>query len=89
MEHPTSALEPAVRHLLPSLLPSLTFIYPLTPISEFAQGKVDPTEAGKKGGQTSGTAGGDDSSAATGGDYKPTEHGGLKQDGTPDGRVKQ
>jgi hypothetical protein len=61
-----------------------------TPLPEFAQGKVDPHEAGKKGGQTSGTgAGSDDSSAATGGDYKPTEHGGLKKDGSVDGRVKQ
>jgi len=57
---------------------------------EFAQGKVDPHEAGAQGGKASGTTGGDDSgSASTGGDYKPTEHGGLKQDGTPDGRVKQ
>ncbi|MCJ1483905.1 hypothetical protein MMC06_004073 [Schaereria dolodes] len=50
---------------------------------EFAQGKVDPHEAGKAGGQTSGTGTGN-----SGGDnYKPTENDGLKQDGTPDSRV--
>ena len=60
---------------------------------EFAQGKVDPVEAGKAGGHTSGTGSGGSTSgtsgSSSGGDnYKPTEHGGLKEDGTPDGRVK-
>jgi len=31
---------------------------------------------------------GDSGAATSGGDYKPTEHDGLKQDGTPDRRVK-
>ncbi|MCJ1405683.1 hypothetical protein MMC11_008912 [Xylographa trunciseda] len=45
---------------------------------EFAHGQVDPHEAGKAGGQTSGS---------TGEQYKPTENDGLKKDGTEDGRV--
>lgn len=58
---------------------------------EFAQGKVDPHEAGKQGGKSSGTGGtgGSTETSTGGGTYKPTEHGGLKEDGTPDGRVKQ
>lgn len=57
-------------------------------MGEFAGGKVDPVEAGKKGGQTSGSGSG--GSAQSGGDkYKPSEHDGLKQDGTPDKRVQQ
>ncbi|EHK97653.1 hypothetical protein GLAREA_01599 [Glarea lozoyensis ATCC 20868] len=64
---------------------------------QFAQGKVDPHEAGKSGGATSGTGnassgstgGSTGGSDASGGNYKPTEHGGLKEDGTVDGRVKQ
>jgi len=60
---------------------------------EFAQGKVDPVEAGKMGGKSSGggtsdSSSADSSSGSSGGDYKPTEHDGLKKDGTPDGRVK-
>ncbi|TVY71172.1 hypothetical protein LSUE1_G006164 [Lachnellula suecica] len=55
---------------------------------EFAHGKVDPHEAGKQGGQTTGTTSDDSGSAASGGDYKPTEHDGLTKDGKPDGRVK-
>ncbi|ETN36200.1 uncharacterized protein HMPREF1541_08477 [Cyphellophora europaea CBS 101466] len=55
---------------------------------EFAGGKVDPVEAGKKGGQTGGTAGGQASGGSDGDDYKPTEHGGIRKDGQPDGRVK-
>lgn len=58
-------------------------------MKEFAQGKVDPHEAGAQGGKASGIGGGDSGSGSTGSDYKPTEHGGMKQDGTPDGRVKQ
>lgn len=54
--------------------------------NEFAGGKVDPVEAGKKGGQTGGSAGGQASS--DGNDYKPTENNGLRKDGQPDGRVK-
>ncbi|KAF3768707.1 hypothetical protein M406DRAFT_337085 [Cryphonectria parasitica EP155] len=55
---------------------------------EFAQGKVDPHEAGKQGGKASGLG-----SASGGGDgggdaYKPTENDGLTKDGKPDGRVK-
>ena len=57
--------------------------------TEFAQGKVDPHEAGAQGGKSSGTPGGaDTSSTSTGGDYKPTENDGLRKDGQPDGRVK-
>ncbi|KAI0156066.1 hypothetical protein BJ166DRAFT_350184 [Pestalotiopsis sp. NC0098] len=57
---------------------------------EFAHGKVDPHKAGQKGGHTSGSGlGSDDTSGSSGGDYKPTEHGGLKKDGTKDQRVKQ
>ena len=53
---------------------------------EFAGGKVDPHEAGKKGGMAGGSAGGQASSG--GDDYKPTENDGLRKDGQPDGRVK-
>ncbi|ORX37577.1 hypothetical protein BD324DRAFT_650149 [Kockovaella imperatae] len=43
----------------------------------------DPHVEGQKGGKASGGGG-----AGSGGEaYKPTEHGGLKQDGTPDKRV--
>lgn len=56
--------------------------------AEFAQGKVDPVEAGKDGGKTGGSAGGSSSGGSGGDDYKPTENDGLKKDGTPDGRVK-
>ncbi|PSR84024.1 hypothetical protein BD289DRAFT_390406 [Coniella lustricola] len=53
---------------------------------QFAQGKVDPHEAGKQGGKSSGGLG---SSSDNGGDaYKPTENDGLTKDGKPDGRVK-
>ncbi|MCJ1287046.1 hypothetical protein MMC26_006393 [Xylographa opegraphella] len=45
---------------------------------EFAHGQVDPHEAGKAGGQTSGSSGEQ---------YKPSENDGLKKDGTEDGRV--
>lgn len=38
---------------------------------QFAAGKVDPVEAGKKGGNTSGSGSSDDS-GSSGGDYKPT-----------------
>ncbi|GIZ39672.1 hypothetical protein CKM354_000304700 [Cercospora kikuchii] len=55
---------------------------------QFAQGAVDPVEAGKKGGNTSGSGSSDDS-GSSGGDYKPTENDGLRKDGQPDGRVKQ
>lgn len=57
-------------------------------ITEFAQGKVDPHEAGKKGGHSSGGSGDNSGSGSSGGDYKPTENDGLKKDGTPDQRVK-
>ncbi|KAF2431762.1 hypothetical protein EJ08DRAFT_733132 [Tothia fuscella] len=65
---------------------------------QFAQGKVDPHEAGKQGGKASGGSGGsgdsddivdDSGSGSSGGDYKPTENDGLRKDGQPDGRVKQ
>ncbi|KAF3020269.1 hypothetical protein E8E14_012827 [Neopestalotiopsis sp. 37M] len=55
---------------------------------EFAHGKVDPHEAGKKGGHTSGSGGLGSDSSAQGGDYKPTEHQGLTKSGEPDRRVK-
>lgn len=55
----------------------------------FAHGKVDPVEAGRKGGSSSGGQETSDSSSnQTGGDYKPTENDGLRKDGQPDGRVK-
>lgn len=54
----------------------------------FAYGKVDPHEAGKQGGHTSGS--GTDTSTSTGGNdgtddgqYKPSEHDGLRKDGQP------
>lgn len=58
--------------------------------NEFAGGKVDPVEAGRKGGQSSGSSGSSDnsSSASGGSDYKPSENDGLRKDGQPDGRVK-
>lgn len=47
---------------------------------QFAGGKVDPVEAGRKGGQVGGTAsGGDSASAQQGSDYKPTENDGLRK----------
>ncbi|KAK8869483.1 hypothetical protein IAR55_000048 [Kwoniella newhampshirensis] len=47
----------------------------------------DPVEAGRKGGQASG--GSADGESGSGGDnYKPSEHGGLKKDGTEDQRTK-
>ncbi|TVY32254.1 hypothetical protein LSUB1_G007830, partial [Lachnellula subtilissima] len=58
----------------------------------FAQGQVDPTTAGKKGGHTSGSGSTNTTSntgSGGGGDYKPTEHEGLTRDGKVDGRVKQ
>lgn len=56
--------------------------------NEFAGGKVDPVEAGRKGGQSSGGTSDNSGSDASGGDYKPTENDGLRKDGQPDGRVK-
>ncbi|KAI9170840.1 hypothetical protein HJFPF1_00314 [Paramyrothecium foliicola] len=53
---------------------------------EFAHGKVDPHEAGRQGGQTSDSSTG--GSTSSGDKYKPSEHGGLKEDGQPDGRMK-
>jgi len=56
--------------------------------TEFAHGKVDPVEAGKKGGSTTGTGSSDGGSensqgaAHVGGD-------GLRKDGQPDQRLKQ
>lgn len=55
---PTSASAPAVRHLH---LPSTKYNKVLTSSSEFAGGKVDPVEAGKKGGVTGGETGGSSS----------------------------
>ncbi|KAK2616818.1 hypothetical protein QQS21_000195 [Conoideocrella luteorostrata] len=61
---------------------------------EFAHGKVDPHEAGKAGGKTTGDGSNNYSenssgdTGSSGGDYKPTEHDGLRKDGQPDGRVK-
>jgi len=55
---------------------------------EFAHGKVDPHQAGQEGGKTGGSTGGSASGGGDGGQHKPTENNGLKQDGTPDGRVK-
>ncbi len=59
----------------------------LTP-AEFAHGKVDPHEAGKQGGQTSGSGSSGSTGSSGGENYKPTEHGGKKKDGEPDGRTK-
>ncbi|EFY95504.1 hypothetical protein X797_008242 [Metarhizium robertsii] len=62
---------------------------------EFAYGKVDPHIAGMEGAKAAarGSSGSSDGSSSggaggSGGDYKPTEHGGLRKDGKPDGRVK-
>ncbi|KAK9781670.1 hypothetical protein AB5N19_06102 [Seiridium cardinale] len=55
---------------------------------EFAHGKVDPHDAGKKGGHTGGVGSSENDTVSSGGDYKPTEHGGQRKDGKPDGRVK-
>ncbi|KID72099.1 uncharacterized protein G6M90_00g028600 [Metarhizium brunneum] len=61
----------------------------------FAYGKVDPHLAGMEGAKaaargSSGSPNGSSSGGAdgSGGDYKPTEHGGLRKDGKPDGRVQ-
>ncbi|KIY02169.1 uncharacterized protein Z520_02307 [Fonsecaea multimorphosa CBS 102226] len=55
----------------------------------FAHGKVDPVEAGKKGGQSSGG----DSSSSSGGSENPQGAAhvggeGLRKDGQPDQRLK-
>jgi general stress protein YciG len=62
---------------------------------EFAHGKVDPRKAGEEGGKTTdaGNSSSDNNTSSNSGDsgggkYKPTENDGLKEDGTPDGRVK-
>ena len=47
---------------------------------QFAQGKVEPHEAGKQGGSPGGSAGGEQ--------HKPTENDGSTKSGEPDGRVK-
>ncbi|KAI9162896.1 Metallocarboxypeptidase A [Paramyrothecium foliicola] len=52
---------------------------------EFAHGQVDPQAAGQQGGQTGGST--NSSSTSSGEKYKPSEHGGLREDGQPDGRV--
>jgi general stress protein YciG len=56
----------------------------------FAYGKVDPHEAGKKGGQTSGT---DSGSSSEGSENPQGASGlggdGLRKDGQPDQRLKQ
>jgi len=54
--------------------------------TEFAGGKVDPVEAGKQGGRSSGSG---NDGGSSGDNYKPTAHGGEKKDGGIDGRVKQ
>jgi hypothetical protein len=64
-----------------------TPITDLTFQAEFAGGKVDPVEAGKQGGRSSGS--GNDGGSSGGDNYKPTAHGGEKKDGGIDGRVKQ
>ncbi|KAK5073609.1 hypothetical protein LTS08_002292 [Lithohypha guttulata] len=54
----------------------------------FAHGKVDPHEAGKKGGSATGGSDLHEAQAnEVGSDYKPSEHGGLRKDGQPDGRM--
>lgn len=59
---------------------------------EFAHGKVDPHEAGKAGGQTSGTGeGGASSGGGSGNPQGASGVGGdgLRKDGQPDQRLKQ
>ncbi|KIW15001.1 hypothetical protein PV08_07788 [Exophiala spinifera] len=60
----------------------------------FAHGKVDPHEAGKKGGQSSGGSGGNSGSGTGGGSENPQGASnlggdGLRKDGQPDQRLKQ
>lgn len=57
--------------------------------SEFAYGKVDPHEAGKKGGHSSG--GSDSSSGGSDAPQGAAHQGGdgLRKDGQPDQRLKQ
>jgi hypothetical protein len=43
----------------------------LTYFKEFAQGKVDPVEAGKQGGQTGGSTGGSNSGGSAKGGEQP------------------
>lgn len=47
------------------------------------------SQAGRKGGQASGSGGSDStgSSGSDGDNYKPSEHGGMTKDGKPDGRM--
>ncbi|RVX70894.1 hypothetical protein B0A52_06051 [Exophiala mesophila] len=56
---------------------------------QFAQGKVDPHEAGKAGGETGGTSSGGSggSSAPQGAAHQGGD--GLRKDGQPDQRLKQ
>jgi hypothetical protein len=61
MAPPTSVSAPAVRHHF-IILPRQY----LTSVVEFAQGKVDPHEAGKEGGKTSGSGGDSTSGSGSG-----------------------
>lgn len=57
---------------------------------QFAHGKVDPVEAGKKGGQQSGT--GESTSSGSSDNNPGAAHvggDGLRKDGQPDQRLKQ
>lgn len=59
--------------------------------TEFAHGKVDPVEAGKKGGHSSGGGGGSDGSGSSENPQGASNLGGdgLRKDGQPDQRLKQ
>lgn len=57
---------------------------------EFAHGKVDPTSAGKEGGQTGGSTGGASSGGSDANQGSAHQGGdGLRKDGQPDQRLKQ
>ncbi|KAI1610048.1 hypothetical protein EDD37DRAFT_653466 [Exophiala viscosa] len=55
--------------------------------TEFAYGKVDPVEAGKQGGHSSGGSASDGSDAPQGAAHQGGD--GLRKDGQPDQRLKQ
>jgi general stress protein YciG len=67
-------LEPQTRELELEVSPihNIVLGIHLTTSAEFAQGKVDPVEAGKQGGQTGGNAGG--SASGAGGSAKGGKH---------------
>lgn len=64
---------------------ALTFL-PRVGTGQFAHGKLNPREAGHKGGVTPASENPRGSARAEGNTHKPLEHGKVKLNGEPDGR---